>query len=62
MESKHGKAIREKKRICCSCGNGGHIAKTCPDRKSEICESHKEKESAVVLLRARTVAEVANDK
>ncbi|XP_075476708.1 uncharacterized protein LOC142518018 [Primulina tabacum] len=63
VESKHGTAIREKKRICFSCGKEGHIAKTCPDRKSETCEKHNEKESVVVSLhKSSYVAEVANDK
>ncbi|XP_073030817.1 uncharacterized protein [Primulina eburnea] len=63
VESKHGTGIREKKRICFSCGKEGHIAKTCPDRKSETCEKHNEKESVVVSLhKSSYVAEVANDK
>ncbi|XP_073128870.1 uncharacterized protein [Henckelia pumila] len=62
VEFKHGTAIRERKRICFGCGKEGHIAKTCPDRKSEICENHNEKESVVVSLHTSSnVAEVAKD-
>lgn len=61
MESKHGTAIRENKRICFSCGKEGHVAKTSPDRKSEICERHKEKESSCIAA-SSYVVEVANDK
>lgn len=52
----------EKKRICFSRGKEGHIAKTCPDRKSEICEKHNEKESVVVPWHTNSyMAVVAND-